>query len=185
MKHSSRAAVAFAVTVLAAHGGQPRPGCPARGGFSPGAGQDRLRGSRRADFDDGPDPAATPRFLDALETLAVRATFFVLGQEVARHPRLAGQIACRGHELAVHGWAHDRPWLPTPPAGRPRPPKGRHRRLRRDWPDPAVVPAALRILTGGRLAAAAGCGLRPVLWSARDRDWTTAATRPPCSPPWV
>ena len=114
MKHSSRAAVAFAVTVLAAHGGQSRPGCPARGGFSPGAGQDRLRGSRRADFDDGPDPAATPRFLDALESLAVRATFFVLGQEVARHPRLAAQIAGRRHELAVHGWAHDRPWLPTP-----------------------------------------------------------------------
>ncbi|MGP2438842.1 polysaccharide deacetylase family protein, partial [Streptomyces sp. JW3] len=28
-------------------------------------------------FDDGPDPASTPRFLDVLDDLGVRATFFV------------------------------------------------------------------------------------------------------------
>jgi peptidoglycan/xylan/chitin deacetylase (PgdA/CDA1 family) len=32
------------------------------------------------------------------------------------------------------------------------------------------------ILTGGRLAAAARCGLRPVLWSAWGRDWTATTT---------
>jgi len=39
-----------------------------------------------------------------------------------------------------------------------------------------VVPAPLRDPNGGRLAAAFGCGLRPVLWSAWGRDWIAAAT---------
>ena len=127
-------------------------------------------------FDDGPDPVSTPRFLDALEVLGVPATFFVVGQEVRRHPRLASQIAERGHELAVHGWTHDRPWAPAP---------------RRDLRDLSRAAAAVcdatgqiprwyrppyGILTGGRLAAAARCGLRPVLWSAWGRDWTAGAT---------
>ncbi|MYR56237.1 polysaccharide deacetylase family protein, partial [Streptomyces sp. SID625] len=35
-------------------------------------------------FDDGPDPASTPHFLDALDRLDVRATFFVLGESAVR-----------------------------------------------------------------------------------------------------
>src|SRR5688500_1569952 len=55
-------------------------------------------------FDDGPDPESTPRFLDALEELGVRATFFVLGDGVVRHPSVVRETVRRGHELAVHGW---------------------------------------------------------------------------------
>ena len=39
-------------------------------------------------FDDGPDPASTPRFLDELDRLDVLATFFVLGKMLAEHPEL-------------------------------------------------------------------------------------------------
>src|SRR5262249_33288316 len=79
----------------------------------------RLAGTGRPDhvaltFDDGPDPESTPRFLDALDDLGVHATFFVLGESVVRHPGLARETVRRGHELAVHGWRHDRPWLPFP-----------------------------------------------------------------------
>lgn len=63
-------------------------------------------------FDDGPDPVSTPRFLDALDELSVRATFFVLGARVDGHPRVVREAVRRGHEVAVHGWTHDRPWLP-------------------------------------------------------------------------
>lgn len=38
----------------------------------------------------------------------VRATFFTLGWVAARHPRLMRRIVEAGHELASHGWAHDR-----------------------------------------------------------------------------
>jgi peptidoglycan/xylan/chitin deacetylase (PgdA/CDA1 family) len=127
-------------------------------------------------FDDGPDPVSTPRFLDALEAAGVRATFFVLGQRVRRHPRLTRQIAERGHELAVHGWTHDRPWLPAPR----RDIRDLGRAAETIYDVTGEIPMWYRppygILTGGRLAAAARSGLRPVLWSAWGRDWTAGAT---------
>ncbi|WP_163008836.1 polysaccharide deacetylase family protein, partial [Streptomyces sp. S5] len=65
-------------------------------------------------FDDGPDPLSTPHFLRALEALRVRATFFVLGSRLERAPELGRRMVAAGHEVAVHGWQHDRPWLPRP-----------------------------------------------------------------------
>jgi peptidoglycan/xylan/chitin deacetylase (PgdA/CDA1 family) len=42
-------------------------------------------------FDDGPDPASTPRLLTALRRAGLRATFFDIGQHVAEYPKLARQ----------------------------------------------------------------------------------------------
>ncbi|MFD1661770.1 polysaccharide deacetylase family protein [Streptomyces caeni] len=127
-------------------------------------------------FDDGPDPGSTPRFLDALDDLGVRATFFVLGESVVRHPALTRETAERGHELAVHGWTHDRPWLPA--AARER--AGLVRAVRAVCEIGGRRPQWYRppygILTTARWAAARGSGLRPVLWTAWARDWSAAAT---------
>ncbi|MFD8075994.1 polysaccharide deacetylase family protein [Streptomyces sp. NPDC059718] len=127
-------------------------------------------------FDDGPDPVSTPRFLDALDELSVRATFFVLGARVGAHPRIVREAVRRGHEIAVHGWTHDRPWLPGP--ARDRADLARAVRAVRDACGAAPVwyRPPYGILTGGRWAAAACTGLTPVLWSAWGRDWTTGAT---------
>ena len=57
-------------------------------------------------FDDGPDPVSTVPFLDALDGLGWRATFFMLGEMAAAHPDVAQEVARRGHEVAVHGYAH-------------------------------------------------------------------------------
>jgi peptidoglycan-N-acetylglucosamine deacetylase len=57
-------------------------------------------------FDDGPNPEATPRILDALAARGVQATFFVLGRHVERWPRLARRIADEGHVLGNHGYYH-------------------------------------------------------------------------------
>jgi len=57
-------------------------------------------------FDDGPDPDRTPRVLDALATRGVRATFFLIGNRVARAPRIVRRIAAEGHEIGNHGWDH-------------------------------------------------------------------------------
>lgn len=56
-------------------------------------------------FDDGPGPS-TPAILDALGAEGVRATFFVLGREVERHPETVRRIVAEGHQLASHGWDH-------------------------------------------------------------------------------
>lgn len=57
-------------------------------------------------FDDGPDPAFTPRILDILDAYSVTATFFALGHNAARHPRLLREVVAAGHEVGSHGWRH-------------------------------------------------------------------------------
>ncbi|WP_432162955.1 polysaccharide deacetylase family protein [Streptomyces tendae] len=127
-------------------------------------------------FDDGPDPASTPQFLDVLDRLGVRATFFVLGENAARHPVLARELVRRGHEIAVHGWSHDRPWWPSPV----RDARELLRAVRVVGEVTGTVPHWYRppygILTSGRWAAARGAGLRPVLWTAWGKDWRHDAT---------
>ncbi len=46
------------------------------------------------------------RVLDLLDRHRVKATFFVLGWVAERRPRLVGEIALRGHEVASHGYGH-------------------------------------------------------------------------------
>ncbi len=57
-------------------------------------------------FDDGPDPVWTPKVLDLLKAQKVKATFFVVGTEVAAHPELARRIVADGHEIALHTFTH-------------------------------------------------------------------------------
>lgn len=57
-------------------------------------------------FDDGPDPANTPKLLAALREHHVHATFFVLGSQVRRYPGLTEEISREGNELADHGMSH-------------------------------------------------------------------------------
>jgi peptidoglycan/xylan/chitin deacetylase (PgdA/CDA1 family) len=57
-------------------------------------------------FDDGPNPAMTPRLLDILAKEQVRATFFLIGEYVRAFPALAGEIAARGHAIGNHTDTH-------------------------------------------------------------------------------
>lgn len=57
-------------------------------------------------FDDGPNPAVTPKLLDLLDLHGVCATFFVVGRSVRAFPALARQIADRGHVIANHTDTH-------------------------------------------------------------------------------
>ena len=57
-------------------------------------------------FDDGPNPAATPRILDVLASRGVRATFFLLGRHVDRWPEIARAVCDAGHQLGNHGFLH-------------------------------------------------------------------------------
>ena len=57
-------------------------------------------------IDDGPDPEVTPQVLAVLEQHRARATFFCIGERVARHPALAREIARCGHALENHSQRH-------------------------------------------------------------------------------
>ncbi len=54
------------------------------------------------------------RLLAQLAARDVRATFFLLGPVVRRHPALARRLAEAGHELGCHGWSHDLIYSMTP-----------------------------------------------------------------------
>jgi len=122
-------------------------------------------------FDDGPNPAWTPRLLEILAEHGVHATFFMVGKFVRAEPALVQQIAAAGHLLGNHSWNH--PNLARTRAaqvrdqlqrtsdilqqttGKPvrffRPPYGARR------------PVVLRI--------ARELGLTPVTWNAMTDDW--------------
>jgi peptidoglycan-N-acetylglucosamine deacetylase len=57
-------------------------------------------------FDDGPHPEGTPAVLEILANEAIKAMFFLVGEQVERRPSLAAEIARQGHLIALHGYRH-------------------------------------------------------------------------------
>jgi peptidoglycan/xylan/chitin deacetylase (PgdA/CDA1 family) len=57
-------------------------------------------------FDDGPSEKLTPKLLDLLAAHHIKATFFVIGQNVEEHPEVLQRAAREGHEIANHSWSH-------------------------------------------------------------------------------
>ncbi len=62
-------------------------------------------------IDDGPDPEDTPRILELLAAHGAHATFFVIGENAARHPELIRAIAAAGHEVGHHTHTHPLAWF--------------------------------------------------------------------------
>jgi len=123
-------------------------------------------------FDDGPNPAWTPRLLEALAKHEVKATFFMLGSRAEAEVALVRRVAAEGHLIGNHSWSHLN--LAVTGAERVR------EELRRTSetleqitgapvkffrpPFGARRPAVLRI--------ARELGLTPVLWNAMTSDWS-------------
>ncbi|TMP92930.1 MAG: polysaccharide deacetylase family protein [Verrucomicrobia bacterium] len=57
-------------------------------------------------FDDGPSATLTPKLLDLLAAHHIKATFFVIGENVAEHREIVERAAREGHEIANHSWSH-------------------------------------------------------------------------------
>ena len=122
-------------------------------------------------FDDGPNPAITPKLLDLLDCYNAKATFFLIGRYVRECPELVQETVARGHEVGNHTELHPNLlWLnPTKvrvelrlchdairgTIGAPpkwfRPPFG----MRNPW----VIPAAREL------------GYRTVMWTLLPGDW--------------
>src|SRR5437588_3914378 len=57
-------------------------------------------------FDDGPSVKLTPKLLDLLAAHHIKATFFLIGENVAEHPEIVAREVREGHEIANHSWSH-------------------------------------------------------------------------------
>jgi peptidoglycan/xylan/chitin deacetylase (PgdA/CDA1 family) len=122
-------------------------------------------------FDDGPNPAWTPRLLEILARHNLRATFFLVGSRAQAEPSLVRSILAASHLIGNHSWSHPNLALSSASrieqelsrasqtleqiTGSPiryfRPPFGARR--------PEVLRAARRL------------GMVPVLWNAMTSDW--------------
>jgi peptidoglycan/xylan/chitin deacetylase (PgdA/CDA1 family) len=61
-------------------------------------------------FDDGPIPIVTPFVLKNLEVYNAKATFFCIGDNVARYPDIYNKVKSAGHAVGNHTHNHLRGW---------------------------------------------------------------------------
>ncbi len=62
-------------------------------------------------FDDGPYPEVTPFILSILKKENVKATFFLVGQQIEKFPDLTERIIKNGHLIANHSYSHKNGWF--------------------------------------------------------------------------
>jgi peptidoglycan/xylan/chitin deacetylase (PgdA/CDA1 family) len=127
-------------------------------------------------FDDGPDPASTPQFLDALDALGWRATFFMLGDMTRRDPGVAKAVAEAGHEIAVHGDVHGNMLRRTPRHAGDDIARGYDTVARATGVEPRWFRPPFGISSYSSLRAARRLGMTTVLWTTWGRDWRREAT---------
>ncbi|OHB75428.1 MAG: hypothetical protein A2Z25_20965 [Planctomycetes bacterium RBG_16_55_9] len=65
-------------------------------------------------FDDGPGNRLTPEIMDLLDKNNAKASFFLLGRNIAGREAIVRQIAERGHEICSHGYDHVHYWKVSP-----------------------------------------------------------------------
>jgi peptidoglycan/xylan/chitin deacetylase (PgdA/CDA1 family) len=131
----------------------------------------RRPGELALTFDDGPNPACTPRLLDILASHNAHATFFMLGNFAEREPALVRRILAAGHLIGNHSWSH--PNLARTPA---RLVDEELTRTRETLQQITGAPVKyFRPPYGGRrphvLRVARRLGMIPVTWNAMTNDW--------------
>jgi peptidoglycan/xylan/chitin deacetylase (PgdA/CDA1 family) len=127
-------------------------------------------------FDDGPDAASTPVFIEALADLDWKATFFMLGSMVDAHRSIAAEVVAAGHEVGVHGYAHRSHALRGPRAVVDDVVRARDVIADATGVAPRWFRPPYGTMSVGTLRAARAAGLRTVLWTTWGRDWRAEAT---------
>jgi peptidoglycan-N-acetylglucosamine deacetylase len=122
-------------------------------------------------FDDGPNPAITPKLLDLLDRHRVRATFFVIGKFVRECPGLTKEIRARGHVLGNHTDTHPNLFFCGPAETHDELTRCGEAILNATW----EAPRWFRPPYGYRSPWLAECvhelGLRTVTWTQLPGDW--------------
>jgi peptidoglycan/xylan/chitin deacetylase (PgdA/CDA1 family) len=137
-------------------------------------GLERLDDERVAlTFDDGPDPDGTPAVLDALDAAGLKATFFMVGEQVKAAPALAREVATRGHEIALHGATHRPHRELSPRDSKDEPAYGLGTLEAATARKPRWFRPPYGVFNEHSYEAVRAIGLEPVYWSAWGMDWET------------
>jgi peptidoglycan-N-acetylglucosamine deacetylase len=127
-------------------------------------------------FDDGPHPEGTPAVLEALARVQARATFFLVGEQVARSPGLAREIADRGHAIAIHGQRHRCLLRLSPAAVEDDLDRAAEQIAAATGRAPVLHRAPYGAYSWPALRSVRRRGWTPLLWSRWGRDWERRAT---------
>ncbi|TCO47179.1 peptidoglycan/xylan/chitin deacetylase (PgdA/CDA1 family) [Kribbella antiqua] len=118
-------------------------------------------------FDDGPQIEWTPKVLQVLAKHKAKATFFVLGREVAAHPDLVARERAAGHRIGNHTWDHPNLTLLPPAKMRQEIATGVKSKCFRP---------PFRDTNAQVEAVAASYHQRQVLWDVDTEDWSKPGT---------
>ena len=127
-------------------------------------------------FDDGPHAQGTPAVLEILQAEGVRATFFLVGEQVLRNPALAGEIAAAGHAIALHCHRHRNLLRLTPRQAREDIDRAHEAIVTHTGHTPQLYRPPYGVLSAAALRCARAHGWRTLLWSHWGEDWRAQAT---------
>jgi peptidoglycan/xylan/chitin deacetylase (PgdA/CDA1 family) len=125
-------------------------------------------------FDDGPSES-TPELLRILDTLRLRATFFMCGANVRRLPRIAEEVASAGHEIGNHSYTHARFDFKSPDFIYNEMELAQETIRKTTGSNPSYFRAPYGVRWFGLRRAQQRLGLTGVMWTVIGRDWTLSA----------
>ncbi len=127
-------------------------------------------------FDDGPHRQGTPATLAVLAEEDVRATFFLVGEQIERDPALAREIVASGHAVGLHCHRHRNLLRLAPRQVRADIDRAQARIEDATGVSPTLYRPPYGVLNAAALALARRRGWRTLLWSHWGRDWEARAT---------
>lgn len=124
-------------------------------------------------FDDGPNPATTPKLLDFLKEKNVKATFFMIGENVTANKEIAKRIHEEGHEVGSHTYTH----TPLPGLSQEQIQTEVRKTDKAIFEATGVLPQNIRAPYGAVDVKTARITAKPFIeWSVDSADWQTKNT---------
>ena len=121
-------------------------------------------------FDDGP-ATDTLEILDFLKSENIKATFFLIGREVEKHPEIVKRIVAEGHEIGNHSYSHPIYLFCTPTRTRRELEKTQEIIKNTVGFAPKLVRPPCGVRTAAYFATTKDLGLRTIQWSDAGFDW--------------
>lgn len=118
-------------------------------------------------FDDGPWPKSTEQILQILDEYGAKGTFYMVGEMVRSHPKIARQVRDAGHAVGNHSWSH--PSRPRDAVAEVQKTDAEIKKVL------GVLPSTFRppygILKNGLARQATREKMPVIIWSSDSNDW--------------